>query len=57
MFKLLFIPDKMLLALSGDIDTYIYLLFLRMMTYLMALFMVIDCTILLPLYQVEGTTA
>lgn len=51
------ISEKELYALAGDIDTYIYMLFLRMSCYLMLVLMVVDCLILIPLYSMRGTTA
>ena len=54
--KLLRISDKELFVLSGDIDTYIYLLFLRNCVYFMSILALIDCAILLPIYG-TGTVA
>jgi hypothetical protein len=50
LFKLLRISDKELFVLSGDIDTYVYLLFLRNCVYFMTILGIIDCSILIPLY-------
>ena len=55
--KILVISDEKLLALAGDVDTYLYIIFLRMVTYLMIIFMIVDCSILLPIYKIKGTTA
>jgi hypothetical protein len=50
LFKLLRISDKELFVLSGDIDTYIYLLFLRNCVYFMCVLGIVDCGSLIPLY-------
>ena len=56
LIKLLRISDKELFVLSGDIDTYIYLLFLRNCVYFLTILTILDCSILLPLYA-TGTVA
>lgn len=56
-FKVFVISETELYALAGDIDTYIYFLFLRMSCYLMLILMIVDCCILIPLYALRGTTA
>lgn len=54
--KLLGISDKQLFVLSGDIDTYVYLLFLRNLIYFVTILAVLNCAVLLPLYA-TGQTA
>jgi hypothetical protein len=55
--KLFTISEKEMYAVCGDIDTYIYMLFLRMASYLMLILMILNCCVLIPLYSLEGTTA
>lgn len=49
--KLLVIKEKDLFVLSGDIDTYIYMLFLKYIIYLVAGLCVINMPILIHLYM------
>jgi len=48
--KLLHISDKELFVLGGDIDTYLYFLFLRNIIYLLAILVTLNCGVLMPLY-------
>lgn len=54
-FKLMLISDKELYVLAGDIDTYIYLLFLRMAVYFMFALCIVNNGVLLPIYS-NGST-
>lgn len=53
-FKLMFIKDRELFVLAGDIDTYIYLLFLKGCIYFMLILAIVDCGVLIPIYY-NGT--
>lgn len=50
LIKLLHISDKELFVLASEIDTYLYLLFLRNVIYLFAIMCLMDGAVLLPLY-------
>jgi hypothetical protein len=54
-FKLMFISNKNLFILAGNLDTYIYLLFLRIAVYYSFILMVVNCGVLLPIYA-NGNT-
>ena len=54
-FKLMSIPDKHLFVMSGDIDTYVFLLFLRNVIYLLIVLCIINCPLLLGLYATGET--
>lgn len=49
-WKLLFIADKEMFVLGGDVDTYLYLLFLRGGIYYMTILVTVNCAVLLPIY-------
>ncbi len=49
--KLIGISDKELFVLSGDIDTYVYMLFVRNLIYFMMILCLINCSVLVPLYE------
>jgi len=49
-FKLLVISDKELFVLAGTIDTYIYLLYIRNLIYVITIMIITNCVILMPLY-------
>ena len=55
MCKLLVISDKKLFVMSGNIDTYVYLLFIRNLVYFVTILCVLNCGILLPLYATGET--
>jgi hypothetical protein len=50
LFKLLRISDKELFVLASEIDTYLYLLFLRNVIYLFTIMSIVDGAVLIPLY-------
>jgi len=52
---MLFIKDMELFVLAGDIDTYIYLLFLKIGVYFMFVLTVINVAILCPVYYMGKT--
>jgi len=54
-FRILCVPDKSLFVLAGEIDTYVYMLFLRNIIYLVAILMVLNCGVLIPLYATGST--
>lgn len=49
--SLMVISDKQLFVLTRDIDTYVYMLFLRNLIYFMLILCLINCSVLLPLYE------
>jgi hypothetical protein len=55
-FKILSIDDKELFVLSGEIDTYIFMLFIKNMIYLVLIMFIVNAPILLPLFK-TGKTA
>jgi Late exocytosis, associated with Golgi transport len=56
LLNLFAITEKKLFVLAGDIDTYVYLLFLRNTTVLIFILAVLNCGVLIPLYA-TGETA
>lgn len=50
LLKLLKISDKELFVLASEIDTYLYLLFLRNVIYLLFILLIVDGAVLVPLY-------